>query len=98
MDYVDQNTGKLMTVPVVYPDGSFGHFTFQNDVDYTGGRYQTNPYADQHQREFGKDWDNDNEAYETHSGQKLRYSKLTFRTNLNYDFRGITVGLIANRT
>ena len=24
MDYVDQNTGKLMTVPVVYPDGSFG--------------------------------------------------------------------------
>lgn len=89
MDYVDQNTGKLMTVPVVYPDGSFGHFTFQNDVDYTGGRYQTNPYADQHQQEFGKDWDNDNGSVRNAFWAEVTLFKgLTFRTNLNYDFSG----------
>lgn len=89
MDYVDQETGQLVHVPVVYDDGTFGHFTFQNDVDLTGGRYQNNPYADQYQQAYGKDWDNDNGAIRSAFWAEIQILKgLTFRTNLNYDFWG----------
>lgn len=89
MDYVDQLTNQLVHVPVVYEDGTYGHFTFQNDVDKTGGRYQSNPYWDQYNTEYGKDWDNDNGSVRNAFYAEITLAKgLTFRTNLNYDFSG----------
>ena len=89
MDYVDQLTNQLVHVPVQYEDGTFGHFVFQNDVDKSGGRYQTNPYWDQYTQAFGKDWDNDNGAVRNaFYAEVTLLPGLTFRTNLNYDFSG----------
>lgn len=89
MDYVDESTGKLVNVPVKYPDGTFGHFLFDDYVDYTGGRYQTNPYADQYLQKYKRDWDNDNGSVRNAFYAEVKIMDgLTFRTNLNYDFSG----------
>lgn len=87
MDYVDKNTGKLVNVPVQYDDGTFGHFTWQDNVSFSAGKYQSNPYADTYYRSFKKDWDNDNGAIRNSFYAEVKIVKgLTFRTNLNYDF------------
>lgn len=87
MDYVDQETGKLVNVPVVYDDGTFGHYTFGSDAPLAQGKYQTNPYADKMYKSFKKDWDNDNGAVRNSFYAEVQIMKgLTFRTNLNYNF------------
>lgn len=87
MDYVDENTGKLVNVPLVYEDGTFGHFTWQNNVSFSGGKYASNAYADKMYRTYKKDWDNDNGAIRNAFYAEVQIVKgLTFRTNLNYDF------------
>ena len=89
MDYIDDTTGQLVHVPVQYADGRFGTFTFQENVDLTGGRYQSNPYWDQYTTEYKKDWDNDNGNLRSSFWAEITIAKgLTFRTNLNYDFSG----------
>ena len=89
MDYVDG--GTLYHVPVVYDDGSYGHYTFvsESEADKTGGRYQSNPYWDRYKTAYGKDWNNDNGSVRTSAYVELTIAKgLTFRSNLNYDFSG----------
>lgn len=91
MDYVDEKTGKLVNVPVVYDDGTFGHYTFQDNVSFSAGKYQSNPYADKMYKSFGKDWDNDNGSIRNAFYAEVQIVKgLTFRTNLNYDFSART--------
>ena len=89
MDYVDGTT--LYHVPVVYDDGTYGHYTFvsESEADKTGGRYQSNPYWDRYARAYGKDWNNDNGSVRTSAYVEVALAKwLTFRSNLNYDFSG----------
>lgn len=89
MDYVEGSS--LVHVPVVYDDGTFGHFTFESEsaADKTGGRYQSNPYWDQYTKKFGKDWDNDSASTRNAFYAEVTLLKgLTFRTNLNLDFSG----------
>jgi roadblock/LC7 domain-containing protein len=89
MDYVDNATGKLVNVPVQYEDGTFGHFTFDDDVNFTAGKYASNPYADKMYRSYKKDWDNDNGSVRNSFYAEVTLMKgLVFRTNLNYDFYG----------
>ena len=89
MDYVDNATGKLVNVPVQYEDGTFGHFTFDDDVNFTAGKYASNPYADKMYRSYKKDWDNDNGSVRNSFYAEVTLMKgLVFRTNLNYDFWG----------
>ena len=89
MDYVDG--GTLYHVPVVYDDGTYGHFTFvsESEADKTGGRYQSNPYWDRYNTTYGKDWNNDSGSVRTSAYIEVAIAKwLTFRSNLNYDFSG----------
>lgn len=88
MDYVDQETGQLVHMPV-YDEATktYGHYTYQNDVDQTGGRYQNNSYAERFNTTYQKDWDNDNGSLRTAGWVELTLAKgLTFRSNVNYDF------------
>ena len=90
MDYIDQDTGVLVHMPV-YDEatGTYGHFTFQNDVDRTGGRYQTNAYWDRYEQTYGKDWDLDSGSVRTSGYVDITFFKgFTFRSNINYDFSG----------
>ncbi len=89
MDYVDPTTNQLVNVPVQYPDGSFGHFFFDQSVATSGGIYASNPYADQHIRKYKKDWDNDNGSIRNSAFIEVNILKgLTFRSTANYDFSG----------
>ena len=89
MDYVDRATGTLNNVPVVYPDGTYGHFMFDADIESSAGMYASNPYAEQYKTTYKKDWDNDNGAIRNSFWAEVTLAKgLTFRTNLKYDFSG----------
>lgn len=90
MDYVDQTTGQLVHMPV-YDEATktYGHYTFQNDVDQTGGRYQNNAYADRYEKTFGTDYDSDSGSLRSAGWVDVTLFKgLTFRSNINYDFSG----------
>lgn len=88
MDYVDAN-GQLLNVPVVYPDGTFGHFSFENDVRVGPGVYATNPYADRMYKMSVRDYDSDSGNFRSSAWAEITFFKgFTFRTNLNYDFSG----------
>lgn len=87
MDYVDNATGQLVNVPVVYEDGTFGHFTWQDDVTFSAGKYQSNPYADKFYKTYQKDWDNDNATILNSAYVEVTFMKgLFFRSNVNFDF------------
>lgn len=89
MDYIDRETNQLVHVPVVYEDGTFGHYMFHQDVELSGGMYTGNPYADQFKTTFGKDWDGDSGSVRNAFWAQVTLAKgLTFRTNLKYDFSG----------
>lgn len=87
MDYVEN--GKLVNVPVVYDDGTYGHFWFDPNVEMSGGMYAQNPYAAQTYKTFGKDYDSDSGSLRNAAYIEVTFMKgLTFRSNLNYDFSG----------
>ena len=89
MDYVDRSTNQLVNVPVVYSDGTYGHYMFDSDVKYSGGMYAENQYATRYRTSYGDDWDNDNGSFRGAVWAEVNILKgLTFRTNLNYDFYG----------
>ena len=87
MDYVEN--GRLVNVPVVYDDGTYGHFWFNSGIEMSAGMYAYNPYERQTYRKFGKDWDSDSGSLRNAAYVEVTLMKgLTFRSNLNYDFSG----------
>ncbi|MDD4032790.1 MAG: SusC/RagA family TonB-linked outer membrane protein, partial [Bacteroidales bacterium] len=89
MDYVDPNTNQLVNVPVQYPDGSYGHFFFDQSVSTSAGMYASNPYADQYIRKYKDDFDDDNGAIRNSAWIEVNLLKgLTFKSTANYDFSG----------
>ena len=89
MDYIDRETNQLIHVPVVYDDGTFGHYVFHQDVEMSAGMYTNNPYASQYLTTFGKDWDSDSGTVRNAFWAEINIAKgLTFRTNMKYDFSG----------
>ena len=88
MDYVDAN-GKLVNVKVIEDDGSFGHFTWENESRIGPGIYATNPLASQTYRQFGEDYNSYSGTTRMSAYAEITFFKgFTFRTNLNYDFQG----------
>ena len=88
MDYIDA-AGQLVHQDVVNPDGSFGHFSYENDVRVGPGVYASNPYADRMYKQNIRDYDSDNGNFRSSAWAEITFFKgFTFRTNLNYDFSG----------
>ena len=75
MDYVDQNTGKLMTVPVVYRTAVLVTLLSRTMSITREGVIRPILMPISTSRNSAKIGIMTTEAYETHSGQKLRYSK-----------------------
>ena len=89
MDYVVRDTGQLVNVPVVYDDGTFGHYMFDSDVESSAGMYSYNPYAEMYKTTYKQDWDKDSGTIRNAFWAEITLLKgLTFRTNLKYDFSG----------
>ncbi len=89
MDYLVRETGQLVNVPVVYDDGTFGHYMFDSDVESSAGMYSYNPYAEMFKTTYKKDWDKDSGTIRNAFWAEITLLKgLTFRTNLKYDFSG----------
>lgn len=86
MDYV--KNGQVVHVPVEYEDGTFGHWDYDpTTINYSAGKYASNPYADQHIRKYGDDWDNDNGGIRNTAFAEIKLFKgLTFRSNMNLNY------------